>query len=440
MKNFSLKALLIIIYTIVITGLMPAQEKLSITVEEAIDLGLKNSKTLNSSLARWKSSEAKLKEVNASRLPSLKFSAGYTRLSKVDPFNINTPFGNFEISPSILDNYQTKLTLAQPLFTGFRLKSSSDIAEYSANASQEDFNKDKNELVFNIRNGYWGLFKAEQIKKVIDENVLQVKAHLTDAQNLLDQGMLTNNDVLKIEVQYNDALLRQIDANNNLELARIALNSTMGIPLTTEIGIASSTGKTTEGYDEVDVLVNRAFNRRSEVKSANYRIQASESGVTLAQSTWYPQIFLFSNLYYSRPNQRIVPAKDQFKETWDAGVSLSWDIWNWLSTSYQTQQAEANLIQTQEGLGILKDAITLEVTQNYLTVNQNKRKIEISEIGVKQAEENMRITTERFKQGLTTSSEVIDAEVALLQAKTNYTNSLVDYELSKAKLDKSIGK
>lgn len=440
MKNFSLKALLIIIYTILITGLIPAQEKLSITVEEAIDLGLKNSKTLNSSLARWKSSEAKLKEVNASRLPSLKVSAGYTRLSKVDPFNITTPFGVFEISPSILDNYQTKLTLAQPLFTGFRLKSSSDIAEYSANASQEDFNKDKNELVFNIRNGYWGLFKAQQIKKVIDENVLQVNAHLTDAQNLLNQGMLTNNDVLKIEVQYNDALLRQIDANNNLELAMIALNSTMGIPLSTKIEIESSTGKTTEWFDEVDVLVKRAFDRRSEVKSANYRIQASESGVTLAQSTWYPQIFLFSNLYYSRPNQRIVPAKDQFKETWDAGVSLSWDVWNWLSTSYQTQQAEANLIQTQEGLGILKDAITLEVTQNYLTVNQNTRKIEISEIGVKQAEENMRITSERFKQGLTTSSEVIDAEVALLQAKTNYTNSLVDYELSKAKLEKSIGK
>ena len=383
MKNYLLKSVGLILVVFYYSGISIAQEKLLLTVDDAIELGLKNSKTLNSSLARWNSSEAKLKEVNASRLPSIKVSAGYTRLSKVDPFNIETPFGTFEISPSILDNYQTKLSLAQPLFTGFRLKSSSDIAEYSANASQEDFNKDKNELVFSIRNGYWGLFKAQQIKKVIDENVLQVKAHLTDAQNLLDQGMLTNNDVLKIEVQYNDALLRQIDANNNLELAMIALNSTMGIPLDTEIGIASSTSKTTEGYDEVNVLIKQAFEKRSEVKSASYRIQASESGVTLAQSTWFPQIFLFSNLYYSRPNSRIVPAKDQFKETWDAGVSLSWDVWNWLSTSYQTQQAEATLIQTQEGLGILKDAITLEVTQNYLTVNQNKRKIEISEIGVK---------------------------------------------------------
>jgi outer membrane protein len=440
LKNYLSKSVIAVLFILFFTCIGNAQEKLSLSVEDAIGFGLKNSKMLNSSLAKFKFSEAKLKEVNASRLPSLKFSAGYTRLSEVDPFNITTPFGTFEVSPSILNNYSTKLSLAQPLFTGFKLKSSSDIAEYSTNASNEDYNKDKNELIYNVRNGYWGLFKASQLKKVVDENVAQVKAHLTDAQNLLDQGMLTNNDVLKIEVQYYDALLRQVDADNNLKLAMITLNSTMSIPLSTEIEIASSPNLKNQEYDELNNLINRAMDSRAEIKSINYRIKAGESGVTLAQSNWYPQIFLFSNLYYSRPNPRIVPGKDQFKETWDAGVSLSWDVWNWFSTSYQTEQAEASLTQTQEGLGILKDAVTLEVTQNYLSVSQNKMKIDISEIGVKQAQENMRITSERFKQGIVTSSDVIDAEVALLQAKTSYTNSLVDYELAKAKLDKSIGK
>jgi outer membrane protein TolC len=439
MKIYLMNYFYILLIAFSFAGISNAQEKLSLNVEDAIELGLKNSKMLNSSLARYKFSEAKLKEVNASRLPSLKFSAGYTRLSEVDPFNIVTSFGTFEVSPSILNNYQTKLSLAQPLFTGFKLKSSSDIAEYSANASNEDYNKDKNELIYNVRNGYWGLFKASQLKKVVDENVAQVKAHLTDAQNLLDQGMLTNNDVLKIEVQYYDALLRQVDANNNLKLAMINLNSTMSIPLSTEIEIASSPNLKNQEYDELNNLINRAMDRRAEIKSINYRIKAGESGVTLAQSNWYPQIFLFSNLYYSRPNPRIVPGKDQFKETWDAGVSLSWDVWNWFSTCYQTEQAEATLTQTQEGLGILKDAITLEVTQNYLSVKQNKMKIDISEMGVKQAQENMRITSERFKQGIVTSSDVIDVEVALLQAKTSYANSLVDYELAKAKLNKSLG-
>lgn len=439
MENQKYRILIQIFIITFFSQIIFSQQKLSLTVDEAIELGIKNSKTLNSSLARLKSSEAKLKEVNAARLPSLKFSAGYTRLSEVDPFNITTPFGTFEISPTILNNYSAKLSLAQPIFTGFKLKSSSDMAEYSANASQEDYNRDKNELVFNIRNAYWGLYKTLQIKRVVDENVIQIKAHLTDAQNLLQQGMLTTNDVLKFEVQYNDALLRQIDANNGLKLSMININSLMGIDLNTEIDISSTMSKNYENFEELETLLNRAFEKRSEIKSAGYKIKAGESGITMAQSGWYPQLFLFSNLYYSRPNPRIIPAKDEFKETWDAGVTLSWDIWNWLTTAYQTEQAEANLIQSQDGLGILKDAITLEVTQNYLNVNQNRKKIEISEIGVQQAEENMRITSEKFKQGLSTSSEVIDAEVVLLQAKTNYTNSLVDYELSKAKLFKSIG-
>lgn len=439
METYLVRFSHIILITFYFLGIANAQEKISLIVEDAIELGLKNSKVLNSSLASYKFSEARLKEVNASQLPSLKFSAGYTRLSAVDPFNITTPFGTFEISPSILNNYSTKLSLAQPLFTGFRLKSSSDIAEYTANASNEDYNKDRKELIYNIRNAYWSLFKATQLKKVVDENVQQIKAHLTDAQNLLNQGMVTNNDVLKIEVQYNDALLRQVDANNNLKLAMINLNSTMSIPLSTEIDIASSPNLKKQEYDELKNLINRAIDNRAEIKSINYRIKASESGVTLAQSNWYPQIFLFSNLYYSRPNLRIVPGQDKFNETWDAGLSLNWDVWNWFSTSYQTEQAEATLTQSQERLGILKDAVTLEVTQNYLSVNQNKMKIDISEIGVRQAEENMRITSERFKQGLVTSSDIIDAEVALLQAKTNYTNSLVDFELAKAKLNKSLG-
>lgn len=439
MKSHISKYVFFVQAFIICGSITNAQEKLSLTVENAIEIGLTNSKMLNSSLAKYEASVAKLREVNTARLPSLKFNAAYTRLSPVDPFNISTPIGSFDISPVILNTYFAKVSLAQPLFTGFKLGSSSNMAAYSADATNEDFKKDKNELIYNVKNAYWSLFKAKQIKKVFDENVIQVKAHLTDAQNLLDQGMMTNNDVLKIEVQYNDALLRQVDANNNLRLAMINLNSVMGIPLNTVVEISSVIDKKTSEYDELNNLINQAMENRAEIKSASYRIKANESGVKLANSSWYPQIYLFSNFYYANPNSRVMPSKDQFDDTWDAGISLSWDIWNWLTPSYQSQQAEATLIQSKEGLGILKDAVTLEVTQNYLNVNQYKLKIDISETGVKQAEENMRITSERFKQGLAMSSEVIDADVALLQAKTSYTNSLVDYELAKAKLKKSLG-
>ncbi|MBI1936887.1 MAG: TolC family protein [Ignavibacteriales bacterium] len=429
----------VFLFLIVSFQISSAQEKLKLTIEHAVEIGLQNSKTLHASSMKVKSSEAKVKEVFASRLPSIKLSASYRRLSEVDPFSITTPFGTFNISPSILDNYSSQVSIFQPLFTGFRLVGSNDAAEHTAKATAEDYNKDRSELVYNIKNSYWNLYKANEIKKVADENVDQIKAHLADARNLMNVGMLTQNDLLKLEVQLSDALYKQVDANNSVQLAMVALNNVMSISLDTEIEIASASTVSTKIFEDLNKLVASAYENRPEIKAADYRAKASEAGVTIAKSSWYPQISLFGNYYYSKPNQRILPTRNQFDGTWDAGVSLSMNIWDWLTTAHQTEQAEAALTQASDMLGALKDNVTLEVTQNYLNVNQAKQKIEISELAVKQAEENLRVTSEKFKSGLALTSDAIDAEVALLVAKWNHTNSVVDYELAKARLEKSIG-
>lgn len=417
-----------------------AQEKLTITVEQAIETGIQNSKMLHSSLMRAKSAEAKVKEANALRLPSLKLNARYTRLSEVDPFIISTPFGSFPIAPGIFDSYGAQVSLLQPLFTGFRLVGNIEMNEKLSDATNEEYNKDKSELIFNIKNAYWSLFKATQFKKVLDETVDQVKAHLEDAKNLEKAGMMTNNDILKLEVQLSNVMYQQIEAENVVKLAMVSLSSIIGIPLNTHIVIASAVRLTEFNLDDIEKLIADAAQNRSEIKAADARVKASEAGVTLAKSSWYPQISLYGNYYYSKPNQRIMPTRNQFDATWDAGVNLSMNVWDWMTTAHQTDQAEANAAQAKDGLGMIKDGITLEVTQNYLNMKQAYKKIKLAELTVQQAEENMRVTSGKFKNGLATSSDVIDAETALITAKTNLSTATVDCELAKARLDKSIGK
>jgi outer membrane protein TolC len=439
----------VVVLSILMIASAPAQQKLSLTVEKCIELGLENSKALHSSLMKVQAADAKIGEANAARLPSLKFNGGYTRLSDVPAFEVSLPFqlpppapSSFVLSPTILNNYNLRLTLQQALFTGFRLESSKDLAEYTAEATQYDYNKDKSDVIFNIRSTYWTLFKAIEFKKVIDENVGQVKAHLKDVQSLLEQGMATNNDVLKVQVQLSDVQLRQIDAKNAVRLATISLNNLLGLPLITEIELESGIKHQPKEFvplAEWDALVQKAVENRPEVKGMEYRVKAGESGVTLAKSGWFPQVFLVGNYNYARPNQRILPTQDTFKDTWDISVSVSYDIWNWGTTIRQTEQAQSQLAQAQDALGQIKDGIAVEVTQSYLNVLQAKEKIAVAEQGVKQAEENYRITNEKFKEGLALNSDLLDAEVALLQAKTNYTQALVDYELSTARLQKAIG-
>jgi outer membrane protein TolC len=410
-----------------------------LTVDESIKIGLANSNVLHSSKMNLQYTEAKWSEVNTFRLPSLSFNASYTRLSEVDPFVVNTQIGKFSISPAIFNNYNMKLTLQQPIFTGFKLESNSAMARLNYLATEQQYNADENDLVFNIKNAYWALFKANQIKTVTEENVTQVEAHLTDVQNLFKQGLATKNDVLKVQVQLGEVQLGLIDAKNAVKLANLNLDNVLGISLSTQIETIDSVDAHLGNSYEIGLLVEQAYDKRPELKSMNYRVQASEKGITAAKSDWFPQIYLVGDYNYARPNPRILPTQDKFNGTWDVSISMSLNLWNWGATIDKTDQAKAQFEQAKDSFKIIKDRVTLEVTQNFLNVQKSKEKMTVAEQSVSQAEENYRITDEKFKNGLALNSDLLDAEVALLRAKTNYIQSIVDYELAQAQLKKSIG-
>jgi outer membrane protein TolC len=172
----------------------------------------------------------------------------------------------------------------------------------------------------------------------------------------------------------------------------------------------------------------------------NYRVQAGSENVNAAASGWYPSIFLFSDYYYNRPNQRIMPTLDRFKDTWDAGVTLNWDIWNWGYNSSQVEQARQNLDQLNTNKELLKENIEVEVYNNFMALNAARNKIEVAKTGLEQAEENYRGINEKYIVQYATSTDLIDAETTRLQSQNDLINSLVDYETALARLLKSSGK
>jgi len=416
-----------------------SQENVQLTLDEAIRLGLENSHQLNSAKMNVKYREANYSEVKTQMLPTLQFNAGYTRLSEITPYTFSGPFGSIDIAPNITNNYTMKLSLVQPLFTGYRLSSSSDIAENYFFASKENFTKEQQDLILKIKTAYWNVFKAKKINKVIDENILQTQAHLNDVKSMFDRGMATNNELLKVEVQLAEAKLKQMDAQNSVKLSKLALNSILGLPLTDPVEIFEEININLIPEIDLNEQLEKAYQKRPELKAMDYNIKSGEKAIDLANSGWFPQIYLNGNYYYSNPNQRFFPQQEKFKGSWDVNITLSYDLWNWNRTGYKSTQAEVQLEQSKDNYNIIKDAITLEVNQNYLNVLQAKEKLSVSEFSVKQAEENYRVTKELFAQGLTINSELLDAEVALLQAKTNYVQTIVDYELAKASLEKSVG-
>lgn len=455
--------------------------KLRLTLDEAIKIGMGYSKTLHTSQMKVMAAEAKVGESGAAMLPSLGVSASYARLSDIPAdkqfrfsldasslFNIANvdqalladpgvqrsllaikqaatptplPEGTYPAPafPIVLDNYSVQANITYPVFTGFRLEAQKAAAEYTAQAASQDLVKDRIETEFSIKNAYWTLHKVRQLQTLTAETIDQVTARLGDAQNLLKNGLLTINDVLRLQLQLSNARISKIDADNAARLAALTLNNTLGLPLGTEIELASTIEYKPANVPDYEKSLQRALDARAEVNGTQLRIKAGEEGVRAARGGFLPTVAISGSALEANPNQRFTGRPAEFNFSWQLAAQLSWTVWNWNTTGYQVAQAEAQVAQAEDALSMLKDGIKLEVTQNYFTLQQAREKVAVAQEGVEQANENYRITNEKFKKGLALTSDLTDAETFQLQAKVNYISSVVDYEISQARLLKSIG-
>ncbi len=456
-------------------------QKLRLTLDEAIKMGMGYSKTLHTSQVKVAAAEARIGEANAAMLPSLGVSASYARLSDIPAdrqfrFSINaSQFFDFTkvdrallmspgvaptleairqattptppvpgetpppAFPIVLDNVAFQANITYPVFTGFRLEAQKAAAEYSSQAATQDLIKDKIETEFSIKNAYWTLYKVRELQKLTAETIAQVTARLGDAQNLLKSGLLTTNDVLRLQLQLSNAKITNIDANNAARLSAVSLNNTLGLPLGTEVELVSTIDYKPAEVTDYEKAIQRSLESRAEVSGTQLRIKAAEEGVRAARGGFLPTLALSGSALEANPNQRFVGRPAEFNFSWQLAAQLSWTVWNWNTSGYQVAQAEAQVAQAEDALSMLKDGIKLEVTQNYLTLQQSREKVAVAQQGVEQANENYRITNEKFKKGLALTSDLTDAETFQLQAKVNYVSSVVDYEIAQARLQKSIG-
>ena len=419
-----------------------AGQERGITVEEAVTIGLAQSRTLRASSARMDAAEARAAEARTSRLPVLKGEASYRRLSDVDPFQVQLPMfpQPIVISPTVLDNTAMRVSLQQPLFTGFRISSTIRVAELGAEAATLDHASDRSDLVLNIVAAYWTLYQARETERFTGENVTRLERYAHDTERLLSAGAATRNDLLRIGVQLSTARLGEIDAQNDARIAAMNLNMLLGRPVDMPVQLASVPGKAASaGTAALDSLIADARQNRSDLQALRTRVEASRAGVRAAQAGWWPQLALSGSALYARPNSRYMPTRDEFKGTWDVGVVLSMDLWNWGQTARQTDQAEAMLRQTELLAAQMEENVSLEVHRATLLVGRAAERSEVAALALRQAEEQARMTEDKYRNGLATAADLLDAEVALHQAKTTLSGARVEQEIALARLTRTVG-
>jgi outer membrane protein len=431
---------------LMVSSIASAQEQAPprlLTLAECMEMAYRRNPSIRIADARLRGAEAKARETSNALLPQLKLSSRVAQLSAVDEFTIQIPFGQTQtIFPSITHTYSARLSLQQPIFTGFRLAKSAEMAEYQKHVAREEKSRDESELRLNVALTYWGVYRAIKVEQAIAQTVAQLAERVREVRNFAEQGLLTEGDVLKVEAQLSDVHLKHLEARSNIRLTSMALNSIIGLSLETDLLPSDQPDPPEESLgrsENLSSLIQKAKQARPELKAMEHRKAMGMAGVTAARGAWFPQIALSANYDYARPNQRVIPPKDRWNGTWDVGLSMQWNVWDWFTTYAQANQAEAALEQTQASISQLEDVVALDVAQQYYRKEEARMKISVAENGVRQATESHRIASEKFKQGLLSNIEMLDAETALLQARIAHTQAAVDYVVTKERLRKAVG-
>ncbi len=392
---------------------LQAQEKKPVSLQEAIELGIKNSKQLKNSQAKIEEATAAVREAVERKLPDAKVSASYLRLNSANvDLKTQNNNGGGGTAPNISQAVYGILNASLPIYAGGRIRYGIEASKYLAEATKLDAENDKEEVIQNIVEAYVNLYKSKQTINLIKENLNQAQHRVDDLTNLEKNGLLARNDLLKAELQQSNVELALLDAENNWQLANVSMDLLLGLPEKTELIPDSTLIDQTFTLKTLDEYVQTAYTNRKDLASLDLRKKATETGVKAVKGDYYPSLALTGG-YIAADIPKFVTITNAV----NIGAGVSYNLGSLWKTKAKVQQAEARTKQLEISESLLNDNIRLEVSKAYLNWTSNQKKIEVYAKAVEQANENYRITKNKYDNSFATTTELIDADVAQLQSR-----------------------
>ncbi len=341
--------------------------------------------------------------------------------------------GNNDAPKNITNTHSNTLTAALPIFTGGKLSGTIKQAKANYQYNEVGVQRTYNEMRSTVTNGYFKMLQADNMQKLSAESVTRLEEHLKNVQAQYDVGVVAKVDVLRSQVELANAKQDLIKAENSYQVAEANMNKIVGLPMDTNLKLDNLL--VYNAYDKnMDDCLAYAAEHRPELMQAKYNVDAAKGALMVARSGHMPQVAASASQSWSDTNW---PGDEN--GNWGVGVSVSLNVFDTGVTLSKIHGAEADLKKAQETYRDTVDSVNLDVRSNYLGLREAEKRISTTKLAVEQADEDYRIAQLRYMSGVGTNTDVLDAQVALTQAKTNYTQALYDYNTSKTALETSIG-
>ncbi len=403
----------------------PEAAAMDIDLKGAVTTAIQNNRDITIAELKLREAEADVSAAAARKNPSVSYSWQKNQYSSDSKTALQTGTNH---------GYSQEISVSWPIWTFGKVEGAIDAARYQKNIADLNVYKTEADTKLAAVQAYYQYLEAIKLAEVQAQSVTDYASHLNNVQQQFDAGIVAKLDVLSSNVSLANAKQKSIAADNTRDVAEANLNNIMRVPMNTTLNPLDKNFPQPEFDLTMEQAILMAQKYRWELVEADYGVKAAEASLRSAKAGYLPTVSVGGGYSWKEAS---VTAVD--KDDWAVKGGLSWSLWDGGATQASVKKADAAVKTAQETLLQAREKIELEVRQDYLNVLSYKEQIRAAEASVAQAEEAYKIATVRYSSGVGINLDVLDAELALNTARTNYITALYNYNIGLATLEHAMG-
>lgn len=402
------------------------------TLQQVFAEALNQNQRILAAKANSQAAEQQLYAAQGQRLPQFNVRGGYTQLSETPTSQTilegQDQLAQFPVGQAGSGNAQAIVSI--PVFTSGRISHSIEAAEASKQATEQNETTTALNIKLQVANAFIAIFRAEKALEVAESHVMSLKAHAKDVDNLYQQGMVARNDLLASQVSLSNAEQSVLQQENHVNIAKAHFNQLLNRELTTEVNLLEQFPEIPQS--DLIALSQEALLKRPELSTLALQTHALEQQAASENAGLWPQVNVSGGYQYEQNRYQT------YEGMWMANATVEWKIYDG-STKHRSDALTHQALALSAQRNDLVSTIQLQVRQAWLDLQEAQKRVQVTQKAISQADENLKVSTERYQQGLATNTEVLDAEDLRLRSYNNFNNARYDTAMANLNLRRALG-
>lgn len=404
-----------------------------LSLEDALKIALSYNKPLQIAMQEREIARGVVLESYSEALPTLSANADYVRLDEVGGFEIE----GRSVSIGDVDNYSAGLRVSQPVFRGGAIPAALRAARLAALLADEQARGAVQGVIYEVAKAYYDALLAEHLFAVNRDAVESAKAHLRDVEIKREQGVASDFDVLRAQVDVSIFEAEMIQQRNRIHLAKAQLLKALGASQESEVTLADSLvyAPMKPVFEEA---VRLAYENRPDLYQAELTVQLQREALRVARSKYWPEIDAWFSQEWSKPDPHSSTIIE-WGDAWSTGLSARWSLFDGFRREGRIRQDRERLKQREIQLVDAEERTLLEIQQAILSLRDAEEFVESQRLNLARAREALRLAEVGYRQGIEDAVKITEARSALTLAQGLYYEAVYSHSLARLTLQRAMG-